>query len=261
MGDVARVPTRRETPQALVDQLGRLHVEAAAGGALPWAVCIAGVTLAGGSVRSGNLGLHDEPLLDRLAEATERPRLLVNDAEGSGRWGGGGRNARARPDRLRPRRAHRPRRRGRVRRQRARRRGRPRRLFPGGAAAAAAAPAASRPTPGSPRCGAVRGARPAGALRPAASCSTRPRTQTPRPRSTTPSPRSRSPPPCSSAPPTPGRCDSAAESRPSGARRCGARCRRVSRGCCSRSWRRARASSCQSCGSERRSSACCSSPA
>jgi glucokinase len=80
LGDVERVPTRRETPQALVDQLGRLHVEAAAGAALPWAVCIAGVVSAGGSVRSGNLGLHDEPLLDRLAEVTERPRLLVNDA-------------------------------------------------------------------------------------------------------------------------------------------------------------------------------------
>jgi glucokinase len=34
---------------------------------------------AGRIVRSGSLGLTDEPILDRLAEAGERPRLVVND--------------------------------------------------------------------------------------------------------------------------------------------------------------------------------------
>lgn len=80
LGDVRRVPTVSATPGDLVEQLARIHLEAAAGDPLPWALCIAGVVDPGrGSVRSGNLGLDGEPILARLAEAGARPRLLAND--------------------------------------------------------------------------------------------------------------------------------------------------------------------------------------
>jgi glucokinase len=79
LSDVQRVPTSSGSPAELVDQLTRLHTEAAAGRALPWALCIAGVVSSGGVVRSGNLDLDDEPMLERLAGAGKRPLLLMND--------------------------------------------------------------------------------------------------------------------------------------------------------------------------------------
>ena len=65
-------------------------------------------------MRSGNLGLHDEPLLDRLAEATERPRLLVAAAAAAAGEAAGGTLALVQIGSGLA--GHRPRRRGRVQR-------------------------------------------------------------------------------------------------------------------------------------------------
>ena len=248
MGDVERVPTRRETPQALVDQLGQLHVEAAAGGALPWAVCIAGV----GS---------------RQAAPCARATWASTTSRSSTVWPRR-RNVRGSSSTTRPQQPL-----GRRREERSRSsRSAPASpgivevvsgvsglagevghvvFVPGGAAAAAGAPDRRRPTPGSPRCGkqyaelgrpapsarqllldAAADADAAAALDDAvAAVAFAAAVLVP-------------------APPT---RDAAARRRsrgPVGARHCAARCRRVSRGCCSRSWRHARASSCQSCGSD-----------
>lgn len=93
LDDVQRVETRRETPEALVEQLAGIHAEAAGGEPLPWALCVAGLVDAarGRVVRSVNLGLQSEPLGDRLAAAGAAPRLLVNDvtAAAAGEAAGG----------------------------------------------------------------------------------------------------------------------------------------------------------------------------
>jgi glucokinase len=81
LGDAQRAPTSRDTSDELIDQLIRLHSEAAANEPLPWALCMPGIvdTARGRIVSAGNLGLQDEPVVERLAAAGARPRLLVND--------------------------------------------------------------------------------------------------------------------------------------------------------------------------------------
>jgi glucokinase len=81
LGEVRRVRTRRDTAGELVDQLSGLHADASGGEPLPWALCIAGLvdSARGLVVRSGNLGLENDPLADQLAETGARPELIVND--------------------------------------------------------------------------------------------------------------------------------------------------------------------------------------
>jgi glucokinase len=83
LGPVQRTPTRRGSVRHLVDQLSGLHSDAAAGERLPWALCTAGIVdAAGGRILwSANLGLEDEPIVDRLAAAGSRPQFIVNDVD------------------------------------------------------------------------------------------------------------------------------------------------------------------------------------
>jgi glucokinase len=83
LGAVQRAPTRRGSIRQLIDQLSGLHSDAAAGERLPWALCTAGIvdTTRGRILWSGNLGLEDEPIVERLAAAGSRPRLIVNDVD------------------------------------------------------------------------------------------------------------------------------------------------------------------------------------
>jgi glucokinase len=83
LGAVQRTPTRRGSIRQLIDQLSGLHSDAAAGERLPWALCTAGIvdTTRGRILWSGNLGLEDEPIVERLAAAGSRPRLIVNDVD------------------------------------------------------------------------------------------------------------------------------------------------------------------------------------
>jgi glucokinase len=83
LGAVQRAPTRRDSIRQLIDQLSGLHSDAAASGPLPWALCTAGIvdTTRGRILWSGNLGLEDEPIVERLAAAGSRPRLIVNDVD------------------------------------------------------------------------------------------------------------------------------------------------------------------------------------
>lgn len=83
LGAVQRAPTRRDSIRQLIDQLSGLHSDAAAGERLPWALCTAGIvdTTRGRILWSGNLGLEDEPIVERLAAAGSRPRLIVNDVD------------------------------------------------------------------------------------------------------------------------------------------------------------------------------------
>lgn len=83
LGAVQRTPTSRDSIRQLIDQLSCLHSDAAASEPLPWALCTAGIVdTAGGRILwSGNLGLEDEPIVERLAEAGSRPRFIVNDVD------------------------------------------------------------------------------------------------------------------------------------------------------------------------------------
>jgi glucokinase len=83
LGTVQRTPTRRDSIRQLIDQLSGLHSDAAASEPLPWALCTAGIvdTARGRILWSGNLGLEDEPIVERLAEAGSRPRFIVNDVD------------------------------------------------------------------------------------------------------------------------------------------------------------------------------------
>ncbi|HYT53012.1 MAG TPA: ROK family protein, partial [Gaiellaceae bacterium] len=76
-------PTRRDSIGQLIDQLCGLHSDAAASEPLPWALCTAGIvdTARGRILWSGNLGLEDEPIVERLAEVGSRPRFIVNDVD------------------------------------------------------------------------------------------------------------------------------------------------------------------------------------
>ena len=81
LDEVHRTPTSATTPGGLVTQLSALRNEAAAGAPLSWALCVAGLvdTARGRIVRSPNLGLEDEPIVERLAATGARPHLVVND--------------------------------------------------------------------------------------------------------------------------------------------------------------------------------------
>ena len=83
LGAVQRTPTRRDSIGQLIDQLCGLHSDAAASEPLPWALCTAGIvdTARGRILWSGNLGLEDEPIVERLAEVGSRPRFIVNDVD------------------------------------------------------------------------------------------------------------------------------------------------------------------------------------
>jgi glucokinase len=83
LGAVQRTPTSRDSIRQLIDQLSGLHSDAAASEPLPWALCTAGIvdTARGRILWSGNLGLEDEPIVERLAEAGSRPRFIVNDVD------------------------------------------------------------------------------------------------------------------------------------------------------------------------------------
>jgi glucokinase len=83
LGAVQRTPTRRGSIGQLIDQLSSLHSAAAASEPLPWALCTAGIvdTSGGRILWSGNLGLEDEPIVERLAAAGSRPRFIVNDVD------------------------------------------------------------------------------------------------------------------------------------------------------------------------------------
>ncbi|HEY8236616.1 MAG TPA: ROK family protein [Gaiellaceae bacterium] len=83
LGAVQRTPTRRDSIGQLIDQLCGLHSDAAASEPLPWALCTAGIvdTARGRILWSANLGLEDEPIVERLAEAGSRPRFIVNDVD------------------------------------------------------------------------------------------------------------------------------------------------------------------------------------
>src|SRR6266568_4358777 len=92
-GTVERTRTKLETPRALVEQLAGVYRDAAGTQPLRWAVCVAGLVDAsrGRIVRAGNLGLENEPILERLAQAGVPPPLLVNDlaAAAAGEAAGG----------------------------------------------------------------------------------------------------------------------------------------------------------------------------
>jgi glucokinase len=81
LGEVTRARTLRGTPAAFSRQLIELHERAAGDQPLPWGLCLPGLIdqARGRIVRSGNLGLRDEPIADRLETAGARPRLIVND--------------------------------------------------------------------------------------------------------------------------------------------------------------------------------------
>jgi glucokinase len=83
LGAVQRTPTSRDSIRQLIDQLSGLHSDAAASEPLPWALCTAGIvdTARGRILWSGNLGLEDEPIVERLEEAGSRPRFIVNDVD------------------------------------------------------------------------------------------------------------------------------------------------------------------------------------
>jgi glucokinase len=83
LGAVQRTPTSRDSIRQLIDQLSGLHSDAAASEPLPWALCTAGIvdTARGRILWSGNLGLEDEAIVERLAEAGSRPRFIVNDVD------------------------------------------------------------------------------------------------------------------------------------------------------------------------------------
>jgi glucokinase len=83
LGAVQRTPTSRDSIRQVIDQLSGLHSDAAASEPLPWALCTAGIvdTARGRILWSGNLGLEDEPIVERLEEAGSRPRFIVNDVD------------------------------------------------------------------------------------------------------------------------------------------------------------------------------------
>jgi glucokinase len=89
VGTVSREPLEPGL-DGLVGQLVRLHHDA---GAPDWGLCIAGILdLERGMVRHAvNLGLHDAPLLERLAPDVPAPKVFVNDlvAATVGEAGGG----------------------------------------------------------------------------------------------------------------------------------------------------------------------------
>lgn len=93
LGKVHRIETKTHSADALLNQLFGVHSRASGIEPLPWALCIAGLVDAahGRVIRSGNLGLKDEPIFDRLADLGAPPRFVVNDltAAAAGEAAGG----------------------------------------------------------------------------------------------------------------------------------------------------------------------------